>query len=135
MEVSTPHRVYGNLQWKRDYTSLCIFVSVDPKVNEISVRQLGASAEFEVSTSLAYTGGGVIDFFEVSYRQSTSGEFRRLENVQATSSGNPLVWTGTFTVADSDFDPSTDVENIQFLVFVINQFNYKSNGSIVSGMM
>lgn len=99
------------------------------------MRQLGASAEFEVSTSLAYTGGGVIDFFEISYRQSTSGEFRTLENVQATSSGDPLVWTGTFTIEDSDFDPSTDVENIQFLVFVINQFGYKSNGSIVSGMI
>ena len=117
------------------YINYYIFLCADPKVNEISVRQLGASAEFEVSTSLAYTGGGVIDFFEISYRQSTSGEFRTLENVQATSSGDPLVWTGTFTIEDSDFDPSTDVENIQFLVFVINQFGYKSNGSIVSGMI
>ena len=93
------------------------------------------TAGFEVPTSLAYTGGGVISFFEVSYRQSTSGKFRRLENVQATPSGDPLVWTGTFTIADSDFDPPIDVENIQFLVFIINQFNYKSNGSIVSGMI
>ena len=111
----------------------CVFVYADPKINEISVRQLGASAEFEVSTSLAYTGGGVIDFFTVSYRQSTFGEFRELGRVLATSSGDSLVWTGTFTISDPDFDPSTDVENIQFLVFVFNQFGFQSNGSVVSG--
>ena len=104
-------------------------------MNEISVSQLRASAEFEVSTSLAYTGGGAIDSFTVSYRQSTSGEFKRLGNVPATSNSNPLVWTGTFTLSDDDFDPSTSVESIQFLVFAINQFGYQSNGSIVSGMI
>ena len=111
------------------------YTYADPKVNEISVRQLGASlATFEVSTSLAYTGGGVINSFDVSYRQSTSGEFRNVKSVTATSSGDLLVWTGTFTIADADLDPSTGVENIQFLVFVNNQFGYKSNGSIVSGI-
>ena len=99
------------------------------------MRQLGASlATFEVSTSLAYTGGGAIISFDVSYRRSTSGEFRNLKSVTATSSGDPLVWTGTYTIADADFDPSTGVENIQFLVFVNNQFGYQSNGSFVSGM-
>lgn len=113
----------------------CVFVHVyaDPKINELSVRQLGASAEFEVSTSLAYTGGGVIDIFTVSYRQSTFGEFRELGRVSATSSGDSLVWTGTFTISDPDFDPSTDAENIQFLVFVYNQFGFQSNGSVVLG--
>ena len=113
----------------------CIFTHADPKINEISVRQLGASAEFEVSTSLAYTGGGVIDFFTVSYRHSAFGEFRELGSVSATSSGDSLVWTGTFTISDPDFDPSTDVENIQFLVFVFNQFGFQSNGSVVSGVI
>ena len=99
------------------------------------MRQLGASAEFEVSTSLAYTGGGVIDFFTVSYRQSTFGEFRELGRVPATSGGDSLVWTGTFTISDPDFDPSTDAENTQFLVFVFNQFGFQSNGSVVLGMI
>ena len=118
-----------------DYHLLHVFTHADPKVNEISVRQLGASAEFEVSTSLAYTGGGVIDFFTVSYRQSTFGEFRELGRVSATSSGDSLVWTGTFTISDPDFDPSTDGESTQFLVFVFNQFGFQSNGSVVFGMI
>jgi hypothetical protein len=101
------------------------------------VRQVGTpdSDEFEVSASLAYTGGGVIDYFTVSYRQSTEfGEYIELDRVSATSSGDPLVWTGTFTISDPDFNPSTDVKNIQFLVYATNQFNHKSNGSIVQGM-
>ena len=97
------------------------------------MRHLGET-NFEVSTSLAYTGGGVINSFEISYRLSTSSESIMIENVPATSTSDQLVWTGTFTVPDTDFNPATDVANIQFFVFVINQFNYKSNGTIISGM-
>ena len=71
----------------------------------------------------------------MSYRQSTFGEFRELGRVSATSGGDSLVWTGTFNISDTDFDPSTNVENVQFLVFVFNQFGFQSNGLIVSGMI
>lgn len=103
-------------------------------MNKISVRQVGETANFEVSTSLAYTGGSAISSFQVSYRLSTSGEFTKLDNVRATSSSDPLVWTGTFIISNPDIDLATDVKNMQFLVFVTNRDNYKSNGSIVSGM-
>lgn len=103
---------------------------VGPKVNEISVapsRESGTT--FQVSTSLAYTGGGIISFFDVSYRQSTTSAFVNIDNVPATRAGNDLVWTGIFTISDLNVDKS----NLQFLVYVVNEFNYKSNGTIISG--
>ena len=97
-------------------------------MNELSVSQTGDEANFQVSASLAYTGGGVIDFFEVSYRLSTTSGFIKINNVPATSSSDSLVWTGTFSISDPNFDPAS----IQFLVFAVNEFNYRSNGSIIS---
>ena len=85
-------------------------------MNEISVRHLGET-NFEVSTSLAYTGGGTINSFEISYRLSTSSESMMIDNVPATSGSDQLVWTGTFSISDTDFDPANDVKNIQFFVF------------------
>ena len=104
----------------------------DPKINEVSIRQTGTVANFEVSASLAYTGGAAISFFGISYGQSTTSEFIRIENVQATSSSDPLVWMGTFTITDPGFDPATD---LQFSVFVTNQFNYRSSEMIVQGIL
>ena len=92
--------------------------------------QVGEGPNFQVSASLAYTGGGAIRFFEVSYRFSTMEGFTPLDNVQAVASSDSLVWTGTFSISNEDFDP----ENVQFFVFVENELGYKSNGTVSSGM-
>ena len=101
----------------------------EPKVNEISVVQVREGPNFRVSASLAYTGGGAIRFFEVSYRFSTMDPFTQLDNVPAVASSDSLVWTGMFSISDEDFD----LENVQFFVFVEKELGFKSNGTLGSG--
>ena len=92
--------------------------------------QVEEGPNFQVSASLAYTGGGAIRFFEVSYRLSVMDGFTRLDNVPAITSSDSLVWTGTFSISVMDFD----AETVQFLVFVENERGFKSNGTLGLGM-
>lgn len=113
--------------------SICfLLANSGPKVNELSVLHIRGSTNFHVSASLAYTGGGRIDFFEISYRLSTSNAFIQIDDVRATSDvSNNLVWTGNFSLSDANLDAQS--QSIQFLVVAVNQYNYKSNGTISEG--
>ena len=115
---------------------ICIWslslVYAGPKVNELSVLHVQNSGSFRVSASLAYTGGGNISYFEIGYRLSTSDTFFQIGKVRAVSDGiSGLVWTGNFEIDINDIQ--SPARSVQFLVFVTNQFNFKTNGTISEG--
>ena len=78
---------------------------------------------FNLSVSLAYTGGGAITHFRVSFRKTRTTPWTPPEEIPAIPSPNSnLVWSGV--VSKNEFAASSQVE---FMLSVTNQHGFESN--------
>ena len=95
-----------------------------PSISSVEVTRLNMTT-FNLSVSLAYTGGGAITHFRVSFRNTGTTSWDSLEDIPATPSpDSSLVWNGV--VSRDEFAAYSQVE---FLLSVINQHGFKSNTS------
>ena len=96
----------------------------EPSISSIEVTRLNRTT-FNLSVSLAYTGGGAITHFKVSSRNTGTTPWTPLEDIPATPSPNSsLVWNGV--VSRDEFAAYYQVE---FLLSVINQDGFESNST------
>ena len=95
-----------------------------PSITSLEVTRLNR-ATFNLSVSLAYTGGGAITHFRVSFRNTGTTSWDSLEDIPATPSpDSSLVWNGV--VSRDEFAAYSQVE---FLLSVINEHGFESNTS------
>ena len=95
-----------------------------PSITSLEVTRLNRTT-FNLSVSLAYTGGGAITHFRVSFRDTSTTPWTSTEDIPATPSPNSsLVWNGV--VSRDEFAAYSQVE---FLLSVINQHGFESNTS------
>ena len=96
----------------------------EPSISSVEVTRLNRTT-FNLSVSLAYTGGGAITHFRVSSRNTGTAPWTPLEDIPATPSPNSsLVWNGV--VSRDEFAAYYQVE---FLLSVINQDGFESNST------
>ena len=95
-----------------------------PSISSVEVMRLNGTT-FNLSVSLAYTGGGAITHFRVSSRNTGTTPWSPLEDIPVTPSPNSsLVWNGV--VSRDEFAAYYQVE---FLLSVTNQDGFESNSS------
>ena len=96
----------------------------EPSISSVEVMRLNRTT-FNFSVSLAYTGGGAITHFRVSFRNTRTTSWHPLEDIPATPSPHSsLVWNGV--VSRYEFAAYYQVE---LLLSVINQDGFESNSS------
>ena len=97
-----------------EYSSLVSFITA-PSITSLDVTRLNMTT-FNLSVSLAYTGGGDITHFRVSFRDTRTTPWTPPENIPVTSSpDSSLVWTGV--MRRDEFDTST---SLTFQVLAVN---------------
>ena len=87
-----------------------------PSITSLEVTKLGMMT-FILSVSLAYTGGGAITHFRVSFRDTATTPWTSLENITVIppSPDSNLVWTGV--MRRDEFDTSM---SLTFQVLAVN---------------
>ena len=89
-------------------------------MSDVQVERSDHNNTLNLRISLAYTGGGSIDYFIVSFRRP-EGPWAALGNVSATATGDVLVWTAQ--VVDNRFQDS----KIEVQIQVVNSNGHTSN--------
>ena len=84
-------------------------------------RSIDRNNSLHLEATLLYTGGGGIQCFVLSFRYFGSTEWEQLENVQAESSDDPLVWS-TEVVRDGFKDGRVELQ-----VQAVNAHGFHSN--------
>ena len=94
----------------------------EPSISSVEVTRLNMTT-FNLSVSLAYTGGGAIIHFRVSFQNTGTPSWHPLEDIPATPSPNSsLVWNGVMSR-----DEFAAYYQVEFLLSVINQHGFESN--------
>ena len=107
---------------KEIHVTVPIYSIPEPSITSLEVTRLNMTT-FNLSVSLAYTGGGAITHFRVSFRDTGTTPWSPLEDLPATPSPNSnLVWNGI--VSSNEFATYSQVE---FMLNVINQRGFVSN--------
>ena len=106
--------------WEFQVTSVCkysfllSFITA-PSITSLEVTRLNRTT-FNLSVSLAYTGGGDITHFRVSFRDTRTTPWTPPENIPVTSSpDSSLVWSGV--MQRDEFDTSM---SLTFQVLAVN---------------
>ena len=85
-----------------------------------------SNTTFSLSVSLAYTGGGAITHFNISFRNTGTTSWNPLGEIPATQSpDSSLVWSGI--VSRDEFAGMT----LEFQVVVVNGMMYGSTAAVV----
>ena len=85
-----------------------------------------SNTTFSLSVSLAYTGGGAITHFRVSFRNTGTTSWNRLGEIPVTQSpDSSLVWSGV--VSRDEFAGMT----LEFQVAVVNARMFGSTAAVV----
>ena len=100
---------------------------IAPSITSLEVTRLNTTT-FNLSASLAYTGGGAITHFRVSFRNTRTTSWTPLENVPVTSSpDSSLVWNGVMN--RDEFNTSV---SLTFQVLVVNAHGLVSAEALVT---
>lgn len=86
------------------------------------MRRGDSTNTFNLKAFLAYTGGGSIAYFAVSFQLPEASEWTTLGNFTASAAdGSQLIWTAQVV------DDRLQFSRIEMLVTVINSNGYASN--------
>ena len=97
-----------------EYSFLLSFI-IAPSITSLEVTKLNRTT-FNLSVSLAYTGGGAITHFRVSFRNTGTTSWISPEDIPVTQSPDSgLVWSGV--VSRDEFDTSA---SLTFQVLAVN---------------
>ena len=92
-----------------------------PSISSVEVTRLNMTT-FNLSASLAYTGGGVITHFRVSFQNTGTTPWTPPENIPVIPSPNSnLVWSGVLNRNEFAASP------VEFMLSVTNQHGFESN--------
>ena len=101
----------------------------EPHISSVAVTRLNRTT-FNLYVSLAYTGGGVITHFNVSFRNTGATSWHPLGEIPAIPSPNSsLVWNGV--ISRDDFDTSIP---LTFNVLAVNTHGLKSARAQVNSL-
>ena len=105
----------------------------EPSISSVEVTRLNRTT-FNLSVSLAYTGGGVITHFRISFRKTGTTSWHPLGEYPATPSpDSSLVWN--WVMSRNEFDTSIP---LTFNVLAVNSYGLVSTEAQVnspSGML
>ena len=105
----------------------------EPSISSVEVTRLNRTT-FNLSVSLAYTGGGVITHFRISFRNTGTTSWHPLGEYPATPSpDSSLVWN--WVMSRNEFDTSIP---LTFNVLAVNSYGLVSTEAQVnspSGML
>ena len=94
----------------------------EPNISSFEVTRLNITT-FNLSVSLAYTGGGAITHFRVSFWNTETTSWHPLEEIPVTlHPDSSLVWNGV--VSRDEFSAHYQME---FLLSITNQYGFESN--------
>ena len=103
---------------------LDLLLHPEPSISSVEVTRLNRTT-FNLSVSLAYTGGGAITHFRISFRNTENTSWIPLGEIPAIPSpDSSLVWN--WVVSRDEFATYSQVE---FLLSVINEHGFESNTS------
>jgi len=105
----------------------------EPSISSVEVTRLNRTT-FNLSVSLAYTGGGAITHFRISFRNTGTTSWHPLGEYPATPSpDSSLVWN--WVMSRNEFDTSIP---LTFNVLAVNSYGLVSTEAQVnspSGML
>ena len=104
----------------------------EPSISSVAVVRLNRTT-FNLSLSLAYTGGGAITHFRISFRKTGTTSWHSLGEIPATPSpDSSLVWNGV--MSRNEFDTSIP---LTFNVLVVNTHGLSAEAQVnsLSGML